>query len=67
MSGNRRGVAVLLVLVLTLVLFGLVSLALTANYRLHDQTRRMQRELQARADRLSARVLGVEQDLPPER
>jgi hypothetical protein len=57
-SGGRQGAAVLLVLVLTFIMFSLLSLALSATCRLHEQNRKMLKELQARADRLEVTPKG---------
>jgi hypothetical protein len=52
-QNNKNGFAVLSVLLITLVLFALVSLAFTANYKLHAQNKTSLRELQMRADSIS--------------
>lgn len=46
---EKRGFVLLSVLVLSLVLFSMVSLALMANYRLHSQNKRLSDEARARA------------------
>ncbi len=48
-----RGFVILVMLLMSLVLFSLVSLAVSANYRLHRQNRRLLQDLQARADAIS--------------
>jgi hypothetical protein len=55
MRGSRQGGYVMLVVLgFSVVLFLLLNLAITANYRLHRQNVRLSAELQARASALVA-------------
>ena len=49
MRNEKHGFVMLAMLVLTLVLFTLASLAFAANLRLHQQNKLMQKNLQQRA------------------
>ena len=51
-AGRQNGFALVTVLVFAFLLFSLLTLAVTTNFRLHEQNRRQARELQERADRL---------------
>jgi hypothetical protein len=52
-KSKKSGAVVILLLSLSLIVFLLVSLALTSNYRLHVQNRKVAEELQSRAELVS--------------
>lgn len=54
MKTRPNGFALMSVLLIMLALFALISMAITANVRLHSQNREMLKDVQSRANRTEA-------------